>query len=66
MTLDEFCLKMRMLWLYRLHVPEWWRDVWKQDAGARMCCDGHMCGCYGEDYWSYWEWLLEPKREVQP
>ena len=47
-----------MLRVYKLQVREWYHDVWRQEAGARMCCDGHMCGCYGADYASWWLHLL--------
>jgi len=58
---DEPILKLKMLWLYRGHIREWYRDVWKQEAGQRMCCDGRECGCYGADYYSWWEHLLTDK-----
>ena len=61
--MSEFGLKMRMLWLYGLRgAPDWYREVWLHDAGQRMCCDGRMCGCYGADYFSYWEWLWRDRK----
>ena len=56
--MPDVWLKLRMLWLYRFHFREWHRDVWRWDAGQRMCCDGYMCGCHGADYATYWHHLL--------
>jgi len=56
---SELCLKLRMLWMMRWLPRVWYAEVWKQDASARICCDGYMCGCQGSDYWAYWEHLLE-------
>lgn len=55
-------IKLKMLWLYKFHIREWYRDVWVQDEAARMCCDGRECGCMGADYASYWEWLWKDRR----
>lgn len=57
----DIWLKLRMLRVYKLQVREWYQDVWRQEAGGRMCCDGYMCGCYGADYASWWHHLLGDK-----
>lgn len=51
-------IKLRMLWLYGFSVRAWYRDVWRQEADARMCCDGRECGCYGSTYREMWEHML--------
>ena len=58
----ELSVKMRLLWLYRWSFREWKADVWDKEGRGRMCCDGHMCGCYGSDNLSWWEHLLSEKR----
>ena len=55
-------LKLKMLWLYGGNFSDWYRDVWKQDADQRMCCDGRECGCYGSDYYSMWEFQWKNRR----
>lgn len=52
----EVRLKLKMLWLYGFrNIRAWHREVWKRDAGERLCCSGYECGCYGADYYSMWE-----------
>lgn len=63
MNVEQIALKLRMLRLYRFHIREWWRDIWKQDAWARMCCDGYMCGCHGSCYADMWEHLLKEQAD---
>ena len=60
---SDLVLKLKMLWLYGLtNIREWRHDVWKREAGKRMCCDGYMCGCQGSDYASMWEHLWETRK----
>lgn len=54
-------LKLRMLRVYGFQFREWYREVWQQEAYARMCCSGHECGCYGACYGDWWEHLLKRK-----
>jgi hypothetical protein len=62
MVMDDLILKLKMLWIYRGSFREWYHDVWKKVAGARMCCDGYMCGCYGSDNASWWEYLWTDRK----
>lgn len=61
--LEDWALKLKMLWLYQFQFRDWWREVALQESGGRMCCDGYMCGCYGSDYRSWWQHLWETRRE---
>lgn len=54
----DIWLKLRMLRLYWRIPRDWYRDVWKQDPDTRICCSGHMCGCYGVYYYEMWESML--------
>lgn len=59
----ERILKLKMLWIYRLHFREWWKDVGSREGRERMCCDGYMCGCYGSDHASWWEHLWNTRKD---
>ena len=63
MDKSELWLKLRLLLAYFPNVKAWREDVWRHEARERMCCNGHMCGCQGSDYWSYWEHLLKRKTQ---
>lgn len=58
-------LKLRMLWLYRGHMREWYRDVWQQKVYDYMCCSGRECGCYGACFGDWWEHLLKREEPTQ-
>jgi len=57
--LPDLWLKLRMLRLYRFYFTDWYKDVWKQDPDAQVCCSGYMCGCYGSCYYEMWKAMLK-------
>ena len=62
---DEVKLKLKMLRLYGIcGIRDWYRVIWKQQADAQICCNGYMCGCYGADYFSYWEHMCKNPPEI--
>jgi hypothetical protein len=56
-------LKLKMLWLCRWSPLSWYREIWKREGGERICCSGYMCGCYGADYASQWEWAWRTRKD---
>lgn len=58
----ELLLKLKMLWLYRGHFRDWYRDVWMQEPWAQMCCSGRECGCMGSCYADMWEHLWKTRK----
>ncbi len=61
--MSDLWLKIRMLRIYGFRgFRDWIEDVWKHEPGDRMCCDGHMCGCYGSCWGDWWKHLLTEKK----
>ena len=51
--------KLRLLWHFCLSdISRWYREIWKQDGNASLCCSGYECGCQGACYINEWEWGL--------
>lgn len=47
--MSDWLFKLRLLYHFLIEAGEmWWGEVGKRDLDERFCCDGRMCGCYGE------------------
>lgn len=60
MDRQTFIVKIKMAQLYWPDLGQWFSEVWMQEPYVRMCCDGHMCGCYGETHFSHWYHSTRP------